>query len=212
MSKRDLPEAYPLQWPVGQPRTSGLNRQSASFGKVVRHEHWTDREQLTVVDATRRLLGELDRLGAGYPVMTSNLKVKNDGLPYSKQRPPDDPGVAVYFMLADETVCLPCDRWDRIADNIAAVAKHVEAIRGMERWGVGTTKQAFAGYAQKLPAPGSDWRAVFGYGSDLTPPLELVKKHYREMMMTAHPDKGGDQLQAPRINDALAAAEAELGR
>ena len=53
---------------------------------------------------------------------------------------------------------LACDRWDRPEHNLRAIAKHVEAIRGQERWGVGSVAQAFRGY-QALPsrATGKPW-------------------------------------------------------
>jgi hypothetical protein len=33
-----------------------------------------------------------------------------------------------------------------VADNIAAIAAHIDAIRRQDRYGVGTLDQAFAGY------------------------------------------------------------------
>src|SRR3712207_8918795 len=50
--------------------------------------------------------------------------------------------------LKGEKRVLACDKWDRIADTIHAIAKTIEATRGIERWGSVTTEQAFAGYTR----------------------------------------------------------------
>ena len=43
-----------------------------------------------------RLVG-LVRGGADDGMLSTNLRVKIDGLPYSNQKEPEDPGIAVYF-------------------------------------------------------------------------------------------------------------------
>ena len=73
-------------------------------------------------------------------MISTNLKLRLDGLPRSDQATPADPGVAVYFELDGKTIVLACDKWNRVADNIYAIAKHVDALRGQDRWGVGTVE------------------------------------------------------------------------
>jgi hypothetical protein len=142
----DVP-AFPLAWPDGWPRAKG--RQRASF-KRQGDRGWM--EALTVAIARKRLGDELDRLGARYVTLSTNLELRLDGQPRSGQPEPYDPGAAVYFHLQGKPIALACDKWDRVADNIAAIAKHIEAMRGMDRWGVGSAARAFAGY-ERLPAP-----------------------------------------------------------
>lgn len=71
-----------------------------------------------------------------------------------------DRGAAVYFEMKGKPVSLACDKWNRVEDNIWAIAKHIEALRGQQRWGVGSIEQAFRGYTA-LPAIGessaSEW-------------------------------------------------------
>jgi hypothetical protein len=44
-------------------------------------------------------------------------------------------------------MCFACDRWDSVADNVQAIRKTIEALRGIERWGTGDMVQrAFAGF------------------------------------------------------------------
>lgn len=206
-------ESYPLQWPVGRPRTPRHKVDRARFGKKVQHaQHsWKTYTPLSIYAATDRLMTELDRLGAKDIVVSSNLRPRRDGLPINKQREPDDHGVAVYFRLKEGPHVLACDKWDRVADNIAAVAAHVEAIRGQARWGVGDLAQAFAGY-KALPAAEAKrpWWEVLALK---TPPdsLEGAGAQYRMLMTKHHPDHGGSQAEAAEITAAWAEARTYYG-
>ena len=77
--------------------------------------------------ATSRLIRECRLLGAANVIVSTNVAVRRDGLPYARQRTPEDPGAAVYFKLESvpEGLVLACDRWLRVEDNIAAVAAHI---------------------------------------------------------------------------------------
>lgn len=195
MGEDDL--SYPLHWPVGRPRTSSRTRaafatRSGGAGGLLR--------PLTPAEGRDRVLDELDRLKAFDVVISSNL----GGLSRAEPR---DPGVAVYFNLrngkaASEKHCLACDRWDRVADNLAAIAAHVEAIRGQLRWGVGDVAQAFAGY-KALPAVRAWWE-VLGVAPNAPP--AAIKARRRELLERHHPDRGGDPAQAAEVNAAYAAA------
>lgn len=167
--------AHPLTWPVGWPRTK--QRQQSRFRGV------------TMATATREVFDELGRMGVGdYNVIIStNVAVRRDGLPYSNQRRPDDPGVAVYFRLKNKPHVLACDRWHLPEENLWAIAKHIDALRGQARWGVGTLEQAFTGYAA-LPAPPDDaqwWRVL---GLEETASNEAIKSRYRELVLRHRPD------------------------
>jgi hypothetical protein len=174
---------------------------------------WRQREGLTVGDGLARLAGELRRLGARTVVISSNLRTNLDGTITSKQaKVLEDPGVAVYFRLHDQPRVLACDRWTSAADNMAAIAAHIEAIRAQDRYGVGTLDQAFAGYAALPPVGGSqggDWRAEFGIRPDeqgLT--LTQIEGLYRLLVQERHPDRGGSHDAIIRLNLARDAARA----
>ncbi|MEO1145569.1 MAG: J domain-containing protein [Cyanobacteria bacterium J06638_22] len=100
---------------------------------------------------------------------------------------------------------LACDRWLKIVDNTWAIAKHVEALRGQERWGVGTVEQAFAGYAA-LPSGDRtpEWWEVLGCNADTS--VETIKAHYRGLVKRHHPDVGGDRQRFEQIQGAYQAA------
>lgn len=217
-------EAYPLHWPAGVSRTT--QRMNAKFGTSTRTEHgWRQRRDITVAEARSRLLGEMSamtrsgrtwRVNPDEVVISSNMPTRLDGLPRSGSVEPKDPGVAVYFHLDGVPHCLPCDRWTAVADNLAAIAAHVGAMRGMERWGVGDIKAAFAGF-RALPPPNTitpamtleeaaRWMAqVCGETitvKDLLESVDITKAAYRTAARRTHPDTGGSQEQFVILQEA----------
>lgn len=214
-------ERFPLTWPTGWKRTSELARSRATFGKSQswlgtpkqdgsRDKH-SRKAPLSPADAMQRLQGELDRLGATHAILSTNLELRIDGVPRSDRRDPPDVGAAVYFTLKKKPMCLACDKWDRVADNIAALAQHIDALRRIDRYGVGSLEQAFAGYAALPPDPGHDWRLVFGFKSNELVSPNGVDARYRAKLREAHPDTGGTHEQMVRLNQARDAAMRELG-
>lgn len=188
---------FPLSWPTGWGRTGRAHRRRAAFR--------SRGAALSAWAAVQRLSDELGRLGATGEVLSTNLETRLDGLPRSGQAEPADPGVAVYFRLKGQPRCLACDKWDRVADNIAAIAQHIDALRRIDRYGVGTLEQAFAGYAA-LPPAACEWWLVLGVGPDAS--LETIEDAFRSAMRSAHPDRGGSHEAMVRLNAARDAARA----
>lgn len=190
-------EAFPLQWPAGKPRVKrrARSRFAVTFGK-----------SLMAVQKEVRLLG-----GRGL-VISSNVELRRDGLPYASAREPSDPGVAVYFQYKDRPMCFACDRWDLVRDNCWAIAKTIEALRGIERWGTGDmVEQAFTGFtALPSPSQADDWRTTLGFAPTDRPTLEQVDEAYRRLAMLHHPDRGGSTEQFQRINRAREQAREAL--
>lgn len=209
-------EAYPLHWPLSRPRTIAHQRKRSNFHRrvetgssVVSSVKWTKKTGLTIADSRDRVLKELSMMGAKATIISSNLRLRQDGMPMSAQREPEDPGVAVYFQLNKQPHSLSCDRWDRAADNLAAIAKHVEAMRGQVRWGVADIATMFAGF-KALPgsiitpavmsvddaakfianvvSPGES-RAV----SDITQNPDTYRSLYRAAAKKLHPDANAGQ-------------------
>lgn len=171
---------YPLHWPEGWKRSP--SRKQSNF----------DRNR-TLAQARDFLLHELYLLGApSGSEISSNVRVRGDGLPYSQQPQPDDRGVAVYFKLSGKDYVLACDRFNRVECNIYAIGKHVEAMRAQERYGVGSIEQSFRGY-MALPTTGSvearPWYVVLGVPEFATRPQIL--EAFRRLALAAHPDHGG---------------------
>lgn len=201
------PTKFPLAWPVGWRRTPADRRQQAVFRY---RGQW-----ITVAVATAQLRRELQRLGVPYGefALSTNVELRLDGNPRSDKEPAD-PGAAVYFRMraGGKPKVFACDKWTRVAANIAAIARHIEALRAVDRYGVGEMEQVLAGYTA-LPPSAEDWRSVFGFGPDETPKFSEVDRRFRHQMKAAHPDKAdGDALQAARLNTARDMARWELGQ
>ncbi len=191
--------AYPLQWPIGRPRAK--HRQAAKF----RRETDFGRQLLKPNEGARRVLEELGRLGATAIVVSTNVRPRNL---VDEEQPddPNDPCAAVYFMLERKQHCLACDKWDRVADNLAAIAAHIDAVRRQLRMGVAdSAAQAFAGFAA-LPAIRQWWEIL---GVPRNAPREEIKRRHHELAALHHPDRGGDPGKMAEVNEAVAAAERE---
>lgn len=204
-------ERYPLSWPASWRRTLPHARRLGTFGRMAADpgSSWRRRRDLSIADGRSRLLEELARLHATHVVISTNVPTRQDGLPYSNARPPADPGVAVYFTLGRAPRVLACDRYRTVADNLAAIAGHVSALRAIERYGVGSLEQAFAGYTALPPEPSSDWHLVLGVSPSAS--LEDIETAYRAAALKAHPDRGGSHDAMTRLNTARMAAKRARG-
>lgn len=204
MSELEIELAHPLRWPSGRPRTTPADRKSASW----RH----DGRPITLNVARQRLRAQLSAMTkAGRPwrttahVLSCNIRFTRSGArDQNFRREPEDVGVAVYFELDRQPMALACDRWDTVQDNLAAIAAHIEALRGQERWGVADLVQAFAGHAALAPPGGTPsdepWWQVLGV-SKIASVFE-IEAAWRKQIFAAHPDRGGSEAQAARLNRA----------
>lgn len=179
--------AYPLAWPPGWPRTSIPSRST-----------FADRSVFAAVEEVKRQLELTKCTGL---VISSNVTLGAT---------PKDKGVCVYFQLRGRPYALPCDKWDRVEDNLWAIGKHLESLRLQERWGVGSIERAFAGYlALPSSAPSADWWTVLGVERAAT--LDEVATAFREKARLNHPDAGGSTEAMAAINRAYADAKEEKG-
>lgn len=195
-------ERYPLSWPGGWKRTERYKRRRAAFR--------SRGGALTMAAAITRLSGELSRLGATNEILSTNVVTRLDGLPRSGQPEPTDPGAACYFQLKGKPRCLACDSWDRVADNVAAIAQHIDALRRIDRYGVGTMEQAFAGYAA-LPSAAGSWFVVLEFAAPPKTWAEVEARH-TELAKRHHPDLGGNVDTMAKINAARDTARQEFGQ
>jgi hypothetical protein len=235
MSRRANPfddgiDAYPLQWPLGWARAP--ERRAARFNKKVTKQQdnvkrtwndlsktwveaketrsWKVSAKVTAGSARDFLFAELDRLGATHVVLSTNVPLRLDGgmkASASTERM-EDPGAAVYFRLSGQPRVLATDKWDRLADNIHAIALHIEAMRGQGRWGVGDLNQAFTGYKQLAAAEAKKrWWEVLGFASEPAT-LEVADARWRRLIAKEHPDVGGSANKAAELNAAIQEARA----
>jgi hypothetical protein len=182
------PLHFPLSWPVGWKRTNPHRRERSRF-----------KRNISPYEGAVEVHDELRKMGARNVVTSTNIEVRQDGLPYANRRIPEDPGVAVYFKFEGTDLSLACDRWRTVGENLRALAKHIEALRGQERWGVGSLEQAFAGY-KRIEATSSastpQWQVVLGLVTEAYVNEDMIKAAFRARAHAAHPDRPGGSASA----------------
>ena len=197
-------EAYPLQWPAGRKRTDRWSLERAKF-------------DVSFARARDNIVREVGLLAGKWPdpqiVISTNIALRRDGLPLASQRQPDDMGVAVYFLYKKRQMSFACDRWNKIEHNMQAIAKTIEALRGIARWGTGDMLEAaFTGF-MALPAPSAgmkrEWWDVLQCARSAG--RDVIQAQYRRLASDYHPDRGGDPTKMAELNAARDEAMRELG-
>lgn len=193
----DEVSAYPLQWPVGWPRTKWPSRSK------FKPPHW-DR-------LCARIKGEVGLLGGRYTRISTNRPLRLDGLPKLNTSEPSDSGVAVWFVLDGVTKVLACDKWATVKENAHAICKSIDAMRGLKRWGAGVMLQrAMKGMEQDLlPAP-PPWWSVLEVNERAT--ADEIRSARLRLAKRYHPDSGThpDALRMSDINRAVVEAAGAL--
>lgn len=195
-----MTQAYPLQWPAGQPRTERWKRSKNTAFKTSQNV------------AQNNVIREIGLLGGRNIVISTNLPLRKDGMPYADGRKyeSEDPAVAVYFSLNSKPMCFACDKWDNFANNMHSIALTIGALRGIERWGSGhMMQQAFSGFAA-LPAPSASrhWTEILELTSTCT--RADIDHAFRRRAQIVHPDKGGTSEQMAELQTARANAYSDV--
>lgn len=175
-------ESFPLAWPFDYKRTPDNKRIRSKF-------------QQSMEKSQQRLRREIELLGGKNIVISTDIPTRKDGMMYADymNKKIADPGVAIYFMLPDKIdyTVMCCDQYERVWENIYALALAVEALRGIDRWGVSEfMSRTFTGF-KALPEAQSSrhWSKVLGCSRDASP--DTIKQAYRLSLQDVHPDKGG---------------------
>ena len=186
-----MTEAYPLHWPMGRPRAPKRER---------------SRFDASMATARDGLFRELRLMGAKHVVLSTDLPLRCDGLPYATAKEPSDPGAAVYFEWKGRQMAFCCDRWDLVRDNVQAMRHTIGALRGLDRWGTGDmVEAAFTGFTA-LPAPGKrPWWEVLAIEGDAS--QDEIHAAYKARAKTRHPDYGGSVEAFQELQDAYERAK-----
>jgi uncharacterized protein with HEPN domain len=178
-------QTYPLQWPMGWKRTQYPEMSRFSPGSVSSESY--------------EVIHQLEMLGATNIVISSNMQYKADGVPYARQQRLADTGIAIYFKLNSNEQCIPCDKWTTLEDNLRAIAKTIEALRGIERWGAKEmVNAAFRGF-KALPETiimgehtARAWWEILQVSPNAD--MDVIEAAYKRLLHKAHPDKGGSDF------------------
>lgn len=201
--------AYPLAWPAGWKRGPGHKfgrfGTSTSMKSSYSDNYYRQRKQITIAEAVSRVRSELGRMGLRDDdmVISTNVALRLDGLPRSDQREPDDSGAAVYWTdKSGATRCMAIDCYTRVADNLAAIAATLDAMRAIERHGgAEILDRAFTGFTA-LPGPDAaeHWSTVLCVAR--TASRAEIDTAYRTLRSKHHPDRGGDAEAFQRVQRA----------
>jgi hypothetical protein len=188
-------EAFPLNWPAGTPRTafrSSSKFKPNGFGR-----------------ARDEVIRQVRLLGGTEMIFSTNVRLRGDGVPLANQADVlPDPGVAIYFRHPTRgQLCFACDRYPKVSENAYAIAKTLDAIRGIARWGTAEfVDRAFTGF-RALPLAGTtedgakSWWVVLGVRRDAR--VDVVNERARELLAEFHPDKpGGDRARYDEVGEA----------
>lgn len=178
-------KAYPLHWPEGWHRSSAK--------KAGRFKNGAKNTPLSVADACNRVLDELGKMGIYLDgvIISTNIQPTLSRRPRSGTKEPEDCGVAIFWNdPCGEQRCMAIDQYDRVADNLAAMAATLDAMRAIERHGgAEILNRAFKGFVALPEQPRSRWWCVLDVHEAASE--KEVEQAYRRMRSRAHPDTGG---------------------
>lgn len=145
---------------------------------------------------------ELDKLGASDVVIEAGFReqdIRLDGWPRSNAQQPSFPGVIVNFESHHGPLRYGTSMYVRWQANLRAIALGLEALRAVDRHGIGQRGEQYAG-----------WKQLTAGGPDVARGRTLIAHHggERAARFATHPDQGGD---AKDFADVQAAIEASRG-
>jgi hypothetical protein len=207
--------SYPLSWPDGWQRTPDHKRKNGHFNKREAYPNGGARtKNLSIEDAIKRVRLELDAMGVDRDeiIISTNLPTRLDGLPKGNLPEPADRGVAVYWRKDEKsgTRCMAIDIYTAVADNLAAVAATLNALRAIERHGGQQVQErTFRGFAALPANTQRPWREVLQITlSDVS--RSTIEASFRALAKSAHPDMGGSDDAMAELNRARDEALREL--
>lgn len=179
---------YPLVWPAGVPRSTGKATSQFKTGLSAALKNVTSSLGLFAKDSGKVVTDV---------VLSSNV----GGLNVS---PPQDTGVAAWFIWDGEQRCIAVDRYPKVEDNLQAIHHILEARRTEVRHGgLHIVRQTFKGFIA-LPGPPAWWDVL---GVSRTASEATIDATFRSAAKTAHPDAGGDRDTWDRLNTAYQSAK-----
>jgi hypothetical protein len=165
--------------------------------------------------ATRRVLlsdgldlldREVKHLGCTRLVIEADFRedqIRQDGWPKATANP-STPRVVISLLDSKHgPLRYPCDRFTRFEDNVLAVARALEALRLVDRYGVTQRGEQYAGWkalpSSTAPTMTTDAAATLLASVAGVPYVEVMgskvgyQSALRSALMKAHPDRGGNE-------------------
>jgi hypothetical protein len=191
ISLRPLPE-----WPY--PPTNPRRYAQFASGTRLKNGQKVEGRRIPYDQTIRELEYEVDALDGDSILIGVGLTeydIRLDGAPRANARPIRHPGVEISFDSRYGRLAYATDVFLDWRDNVRAIAKALEALRAIDRWGVSKQGQQYAGFALLTAGPGKEDRG-----------RQLVKKYgsVPEAMRATHPDTGGVEASSEDFQAVLA--------
>src|SRR5258708_19487926 len=129
---------YPVCWTVNWKGTT--MRAVAAYGKTNTQygegvAHYGGKYKVSILDAISRIADELRRMGIKEEnvIVSTNIPLNLSGTPRGDRGEPSDPGAAIYWSHKGKSQCMAIDRYNRVADNLAAIPATLEALPPIDR-------------------------------------------------------------------------------
>ena len=153
---------------------------------------------------------EIERLGGTSWVLqidVSDYDLRKDGGMRANARPPSSHAIRINFTAkAKGPLSFAIDRYDDWRDNVRAVAKTLEALRAVDRYGVATAGEQYRGWTAISNRPAemsreqaaefiAHWAGVAGFAdvvAEIAQGGEDLRTAYYAAAKRAHPDVTGD--------------------
>jgi hypothetical protein len=194
-----MQEAFPLTWPDAWKRTPAHLRQRSSFA-------------VTFAKARDDLYVQLEKMGAKRVILSTNIPVRLDGIPYANAPNPSDPGAALYFEYKNSPRCFACDKFKTVLENIRSIGLTIASIRAIERYGASEMmERAFKGFTALPERAGEYWREILGFAREEQITVNDVERQFKQLAHEAHPDKGGNVERWHQLVQARENARRDLG-
>lgn len=131
------------------------------------------------------------------------MRVDGTGPKARSQAPPP---VKLSFTSKHGPLVYATDRFDAWQDNLRAIALGLEALRKVDRYGISTRGEQYAGWAQ-LEAGGPSREEAITVVADIARmTFDQVdgdlKRGWRQALIRSHPDHGGDPADWDRLQFA----------
>ncbi len=147
--------------------------------------------------ATMELLErELEKLGARGAVIELALterEIRLDGWPRAEARP-SHPGVVISFDSRHGPLRYGTDAFPHWQDNVRAIALGLEALRKVDRYGIGKRGEQYQGWRQLTAGPvmtvEDAEKLLDGYGGE------------KKALFATHPDRGGSEEDFAKVQAA----------
>ncbi len=161
--------------------------------------------------ATETLLeSELRAVRASDVVLMVNCAeadLRLDGQLRANARLPS-PHTALAFKTPRGPLMFACGRFRTWQDNVRGIALGLQALRKIERYGIGQSDEQYEGFrqiaAQAEAVPVPTWAVTLAKHSGMTVRAVMAEPQvaYRVAVTRTHPDKGGDPAAFREVQEA----------